>query len=672
MLLKRAYLPALLLLILAACKSKTETTTVVKTDVLTVNLDSTVSPGQDIFLYANGGWIKNNPIPGDQSSWGIGNLVIEENRKRLREISEKADSSNAAKGSPEQKIGDFWKTAMDSAGIERTGLQPLQSYFDKINAISDPKSLISVSAELKRIGVNNLFGSVVGQDDKNSTMMAYFLSQGGLGLPEREYYFKTDSATMNIRKAYVKNIVHMLQLAGKDSADANRSATKLLVMETRLAKASRTREALEDPFANYNKMAIPELGKMGADVDWTSFLSVSGVKSVDSVIVGQPEFFTALNKEIKTFPVQDWKNYLLYRVLRTYSTALPDRFGIEMFEYNKLLYGAKQQLPRWKRVIQSEENAMGELLGQLYVKEFFTETAKKRYSDLVERIEKLTWMSDSTKQKAYAKLAVMKKKVGYPDKWKDFSTMEIGTDSYVQNLINVNSWWYNYRISKLGQPVNYDEWNMYPQTYNAQYDPSKNEIILPAGIFTVPGYRDEELDDAMVYGYAAASTIGHEITHGFDDYGRNYDAKGNLSKWWSINDSTEFAKRSDVMVRQFNEYEPLKGLHINGRVTLGENIADLGGLLLGLDAFRKTEAFNNNEKIAGLTSLQRYFLGYALGWMYKTREESLRTQIMTDEHAPEKYRVIGPFVNVDEFYTAFNIKPGDAMYRADSSRVRIW
>jgi putative endopeptidase len=326
------------------------------------------------------------------------------------------------------------------------------------------------------------------------------------------------------------------------------------------------------------------------------------------------------------------------------------------------------------------ENSMGEMMGQLYVKEYFSAKAKQRYTDMVEairnalrtRIAGLAWMSDSTKQKAYTKLSAMKKKVGYPDKWKDFTAMQIGTESYVQNAIAANLWWHNYNMAKLGKPVDRDEWEMTPQTYNAYYNPSNNEIVLPAGIFTVPGYRDEELDDATVYGYAGASTIGHEITHGFDDQGRQYDEMGNLKSWWTKEDEAEFNKRADVMVKQFNAYEPVKGYHVNGKATLGENIADLGGILLGLEAFKKTEQYKKNEKLAGYTPLQRYFMGYALGWLGHTRDEQLRNRLLTDVHSPAKERVNGPMVDVDEFYTAFNIAPGSAMYTADSLRVRIW
>jgi putative endopeptidase len=663
-----------------SCKSNKTKSASPGKDVLAVNLDTTMRPAEDFFQYANGGWIKNNPIPGEQSSWGIGNLVIEENLKRLREIAEKAAGSKAAKGTAEQKIGDFWSTAMDSTRIEQDGLKPLQPLLDKVNAITDIKSLVATVAELKKAGSSTLFSDFVTQDDKNSEVMTYKLWQGGLGLPEREYYFKNDSATKNIRDEYLKYITTMLSMAGEDTAVARMEASNILALETKLAQASRKLEDLRDPYTNYNKIAISELNKMNASIDWNNFLSVTGVKSIDSVIVGQPEYFKALDNVLKSSPLTDWKAYVKFNVISDFSSALPDKFGIAAFNFNKLFSGAKERKPRWKRVIQSEENVMGELMGKLYVKEFFNETAKKRYEDMVEairealrdRISKLSWMSDSTKVKAFAKLSAIKKKVGYPDKWKDFSSMQIGRESYVQNLVAANTWWHEYQMNKLGKPVDRDEWDMYPQTYNAYYNSSNNEIVLPAGIFTVPGYRDEELDDATVYGYAGASTIGHEITHGFDDEGRQYDAQGNLMSWWTKQDEEEFKKRADVMVKQFDEYEPLQGYHINGKATLGENIADLGGILLGIEAFKKTQQYKENKPVASLTPMQRYFLGYALGWLGHQRDEQLRSRLLTDVHSPAKYRVNGPFVDVDEFYSTFNVKPGDKMYRPDSLRVRIW
>lgn len=680
----RLSLPALLIstLVLStySCKTKMKDGDKKKGDVLAVNLDTTVKPGEDFFQYANGGWIKANPIPNEQSSWGIGNLVYEENLKRLREISEKAAKADAAKGSPEQKIGDFWTMAMDSSKIETDGLKPLQPWLDKVNAITDVKGLVTTVAELKKIGSSTLFSNFVTQDDKNSEVMTYKLWQGGLGLPEREYYFKTDSATVNIRTEYLKYMTWVLTMSGQDSAAAATAAKNILSLETKMAQASRKLADLRDPYANYNKMAVADLGKMNANIDWANFLNLTGVKGIDSIIVGQPEFFKALDNVLKTVPLSDWKSYVKFNLISDFSGALPDKFGVAAFNFNKLFSGAKERRARWKRAIQSSENAMGEMLGQLYVKEFFNEKAKKRYEDMVEairealkdRIGKLTWMSDSTKQKAYTKLAAIKKKVGYPDKWKDFSSMEIGRESYLQNIVSANLWWHTYNINKLGKPVDRDEWDMTPQTYNAYYNPSNNEIVLPAGIFTVPGYRDEELDDATVYGYAGASTIGHEITHGFDDEGRQFDAKGNLVSWWTTKDEEEFKKRAEVMVKQFDAYEPLPGSHINGKATLGENIADLGGILLGIEAYKKTAEYKANKSIVGLTPMQRYFCGYALGWLGHTREESLRNQLVTDVHSPAKYRVNGPFEDVDEFYSTFNIKEGDKMYRVDSLRVRIW
>jgi putative endopeptidase len=678
---KQFFALAIACTVLYSCNNATSTTAAVpKPDVLAVNIDSSVNPGDDFFDYANGGWIKQNPIPGEQSSWGIGNLVVEENLKRLKEISEKAAASNSKAGTGDQKIGDFWSMAMDSTKIEADGLKPIQPLIDKVNAVTDIKSLIAAVSDFKKIGSNSLFGEYVAQDAKKSDVMAYTLWQGGLALGQREYYFKTDSATINIRNEYVKYITKILTMAGEDAAVAATAAKNILAMETKLATVSRKLEDLRDPYKNYNKMAVNDLTKMSGNIDWAAYLNNVGVKNVDSVIVGQPEFFKGMNAVLTTTPIGDLKNYVKFNLISDMAGVLPDAYGIEAFNFTKLFTGAKQRKPRWKRAIEMEEGAMGEMLGQLYVKEFFNETAKKRYTNMVEairealkdRISKLTWMGDSTKQKAYTKLAAIKSKVGYPDKWKDFSAMEISKESLAKNYMNANLWWHNYNYNKLGKPVDRDEWDMTPQTYNAYYNPSNNEIVLPAGIFTVPGYRDEELDDAVVYGYGGASTIGHEITHGFDDEGRQFDEKGNLVSWWTKTDEEAFKKRADVMVNQFNAFEPLKGYHINGKASLGENIADLGGILLGSQAFKKTQQFKDNKNINGLTPMQRYFMGYSLGWLGHQREEQLRRRLLTDVHSPAKYRVNGPFADVDEFYTTFNIKPADKMYRADSLRVKIW
>lgn len=551
-----------------------------KKDALLANIDSTISPSQDFFMYANGGWIKNNPIPSDQSGWGIGNLVLEENRKRFREINEKVATANAAKGTADQKLGDFWRTAMDTVKAEQQGLQPLQPYLDKINAITDMKSLLATIAELKMIGSSTLFADFVTQDSKKSDEMAYEIYQGGIGLPEREYYFKNDTATIRIRKEYVAYIAKILTMSGQDSALAKSDAKNILAMETKLAQSSRKLEALRDDYKNYNKMALWDLPKLVSNIDWTNYLTITKIKNVDSVIVGQPEFFKNLNKVLASTPLPLWKSYVKFNLISDFSNELPDAYGIAAFNFQKLFTGAKQRRPRWKRVIDQENNLMGEILGQLYVKAYITEKDKRRYDTMTENIRvalkdhisQLTWMSDSTKQKAYVKLASMKKKVYYPDKWKDYTLMDISTESYAKNVMNANLWVYNFEVNKLGKPVDRDEWGMTPQTYNASYNPSNNDITLPAAQFIVPGFKDDELDDAVVYGYGAASTIGHEITHGFDDQGRKYDDKGNLSKWWTDKDSVEFTKRAQLIIKQFNDFEPVPGYHINGEATQGENI----------------------------------------------------------------------------------------------------
>jgi len=663
-----------------ACKLSNHTDTKPTTDLLASHLDTTVSPTQDFFEYANGGWIKQNPIPASESGWGIGNLVEEEIYNRLRKINEEAINAKAAEGTVSQKIGDFWQSAMDTVALDKAGISLLKNDLEKINAIQNTTDLLNVAAELKTKGVNCLFGDYVSQDDKNSLMMAYKLDQGGLGMPNRDYYFKTDVRTEQIRKAYKQYLQKTFKQLGNDDAAAQKNATVVYTLETKLAKASRKLEDLRDPYKNYNKMNVADLTKLATNINWNDFTKNIGISKLDSVIVGQPEFYSALNHEIKSTNIAVWKNYLQFHLIQSYSGYLDSTSFNNAFTYAQNLSGAKEPRPRWKRVLDAEEGAMGEALGQLFVKEYFNGKAKKRYVDMVEairdaykdRINKLTWMSDSTKQKALAKLSKITKKVGYPDKWKDFSALKIDKGPYALNMQRARIWWHNYNINKLGKPVDRTEWDMTPQTYNAYYNPSNNEIVLPAGIFAVPGYKDEDLDDALVYGYAAASTIGHEITHGFDDQGRQYDPQGNLTNWWSNKDSTQFSNRAKGIINQFNEFNPVDTFHINGNATQGENIADLGGMLLGLDAFKKTEAYKKNEKIGGLTTLQRYFLGYALGWMYEERKERLANQVMTDVHAPAKERVNGPVVNIPEFYKAFGVKPGDKMYRPDSLRVSIW
>ncbi len=665
--------------VFVACKNEGKQEAA-KGDILIANMDTTANPADDFFEYANGGWIKANPIPGDETGWGIANLVQEELYKRLLHINEEALKKSAKSGT-DQQIGDFWFSAMDTVSIEKEGINPLKPELDKIYGLTDTKALMAYVAYAHANGIGLFFGEGVSQDAMNSEVMAYYLSQGGLGLPNRDYYFNTDERTTKIRNAYPAYVANMLVLMGNDTAVAKTKAASIIAIETKLAQASRKLEDLRDPYKNYNKMAISQLKTMSPTIDWTSTLAQMGVKSVDSVIVGQPEFYKQLDKVISTENPQNLKDYMAFHFVRSMAGYLSKPFVDANFDfYSKMIRGAQAQKPRWKRALSAEEGAMGEALGQLFAKEYFNEKAKKRYEDMVEnvrnaykaRIEKLDWMTDSTKKKALSKLATITKKVGYPDKWKDFSSLKVDRGPYVLNAMRANKWWNDYYMNKLGKPVDRTEWEMTPQTYNAYYNPSNNEIVLPAGIFTVPGYRDEELDDALVYGYGGASTIGHEITHGFDDEGRQFDEKGNLKNWWSKTDEDQFKARAEVLVQQFNKMMPVDTMHINGKATLGENLADLGGILIGLDAFKQTAAYKKGEKINGLTPLQRYFMGYALGWMYHTRKEELANRLLTDVHSPAKERVNGPFPNVPEFYEAFNVKPGNKMYIPDSLRVRLW
>ncbi|MEO7309195.1 MAG: M13 family metallopeptidase [Chitinophagaceae bacterium] len=674
-------MPLALLAVLVGCKNNgSEAAAGAVSDPLVTNLDSTVKPGEDFFGYANNGWIKKNAIPSDESSWGIGQLVQEDIYNRLKVINEKAVKDGGAAGSVTQKIADFWSVAMDTAAIDKAGITPLKADLDRISNSADIAALLKLSAEFRTKGSGTLFSSYIGQDDMNSEKIVYFLSQGGLGMPNRDYYYNTDEKTLNVQKAFKEYLVKIFTELGNDAATSEKMMTDVYQLEARLAKVSRKIADLRDPYKNYNKMTLGKIQSMTPNINWSEYLATAKINNLDSVVVGQPEFYVALNTELKATPLDVWKNYMKYNYVSDFSPYLDRTTYMNAFNYGKTLSGASEPRPRWKRVLDAQEGAMGEALGQLFVKEYFNETAKKRYEDLVEairtalkeRITKLTWMSDSTKAKAYDKLAKIKKKVGYPDKWKDFSAMQIGKTSFVENMQSANQWWYNYEVNKLGKPVDRDEWTMTPQTYNAYYNPSNNEIVLPAGIFAVPGMKDADLDDALVYGYAAASTIGHEITHGFDDQGRQYDASGNLKDWWSKSDAAEFAQRASLIIKEFNEFSPVDTLHINGEATQGENIADLGGLLLGLDAFKKTETYKKGEKLGGFTPLQRYFLGYAYSWMYSARKERLASQVKTDVHSPAKERINGPIVNVPEFYEAFGIKPGDKMYRADSLRVRIW
>ena len=650
-------------------------------DWLGRNMDTSVKPGDDFFTYANGSWLRHHPIPASESRWGIGEVVREELYTRLRQINERAAATVNSPGSDQQKIGDFWTTAMDAAKAQRLGLLPLQAELQRIDAIQSVPDVLDVCFALQPLDVTTFFGFSVAQDEKNSDVMSVHLAQDGLGLPERDFYFNTEKGVAQIRKEYVAHIARMLKLLGRSSAEAKSASVRIMEFETALAKASRKLEDLRDPEHNYNKMRPAELTqKHTPGIIWNQRLLALGLHA-ENVIVGQPEFFDALEALLKTTPIPVLKDYLRFHLVSEFAPFLSKSFDDEHFAfYRRVLSGQKEPRPRWKRVLDAQESAMGMVLGRIFVKEYFSETAKLRYVNLVEairvayreRIDRLDWMSPETKAKAQHKLAAVTAKVGYPDKWKDYSALVVGTNSYAENMMNAARWAFHDMLSKYGKPVDRTEWTMTPQTYNAYYRPENNEIVLPAAQFTIPGVADADVDDAVAYGYTGASTIGHEITHGFDDEGRQFDAHGNLADWWTGLDATNFTQRAEGMVKQFDAYEPLPGLHINGHASLGENIADLGGLLLGLDAFKKTEQYRKGEKIAGQTPMQRFFLGYALGWLTQQREASLRRNLLSDVHAPAKWRVLGPLSNIPDFYDAFGVQTTQPLWRPADVRVKIW
>jgi putative endopeptidase len=651
-------------------------------DVVAANIDADVNPGDDFFSYANGTWLKANPIPASESNWGIGKLVDEDLYTKLRSISEQAAANkNAAPGSDERKVGDFWDMAMDQARADQLGVAPLQPDLARIDAIKDRGGVLDLAFALQRQNLQPLFNFGIAQDEKASDVMAVYVQQGGLGLPDRDYYFGTEAGTVKAREAYVLHMSKVLKLLGADAHGADTRARAVMEFETSLAKISRPLADLRDPQKNYNKMSPSQLTRQYTPtIAWTERMK-SWNLAPRYLIVGQPEFFAGLEAALSATALPTLRDYLRLRLIDNYASYLSKPFDDEHFNfYGRVLSGQKEQRPRWKRALDAQNEALGMVLGRVFVKTYFPPGTKQRYSDLVEairtaygeRIDRLDWMSAATKAKAHEKLAKVTKKVGYPDKWKDYSALLVARNSYAENVRNAQIWLFNDALAKFGRPVDRTEWEITPQTYNAYYNPSNNEIVLPAAIFAIPGFKDAEVDDAVIYGYAAASTIGHELTHGFDDEGRQFDAAGNLVDWWTSADAAKFKQRAEVMVRQFDAYEPLPGIHVNGKASLGENIADFGGLVIGLDAFRKTAQFREGRKIDGFTPLQRYFLGYALGWLYEERDELLRRQLLSDVHAPPKWRVNGPLSNIPEFYAAFKVKPGQALYRAAADRVRIW
>ncbi len=651
-------------------------------DPLVSNRDTLVNPAENFFLYANGGWFKNNPIPSTEKSNGIWRTIGDTLNNQIKQICEKsAKDESAEKGSNKQKIGDFYASGMDSLAIEKAGIAPLKSEFANIESIKDVPSLMATIAHLHTIGASPAFTFYIGQDDKISTKYALFLGQGGLGLGDRDYYFNTDERTVSIRNEYVKHLQAMMKLIGQDEVSATKNAGTIMKLETDLAKASRKLEALRDPIKNYNKMTVADLSKSTPNIAWKAILPVFGVAKADTIIVGQPEFYKALNSMVKTYSIEDWKTYLKWDLVNSYASYLNSAIENQNFKfYSTVLNGVSKQKPRWKRVVGQTDGSLGELIGQVYVAEYLPKGSKEKLLEIgnnirevyADHIKKLDWMSEATKVKALHKLSKIVMKVGYPDKWKDMSTMNIDRKSYCGNVMQANIWSYNYMKNKFGKPVDRTEWSMQPQTYNAYYNPSNNEIVVPACNIMVPGYEGRMPDDAILYGIIGGSTFGHEITHGFDDQGSQYDENGNLNNWWTAEDLKKFQAKTKLIVSQYNKFTILGDKHINGDATQGENIADLGGVVMGYEAFKKTPQYKNNEKISNLTPDQRYFLAYGYAWMINLKDEALATQIMTDVHAPAQFRINGPLSNMPEFYKAFNVKAGNKMFQPDLLRVVIW
>ena len=647
-------------------------------DPLVTNRDTLVNPADDFFKYANGGWFKKNPIPSTEQSNGIFRTIADTINNQIKQICEKSALDESAQvGSNKQKIGDFYASGMDSIAINKAGISPLKSEFSKIEAIKDIPTLVTSIAHLHTIGASPAFSFYIGQDDKISTKYALFLGQGGLGLGNRDYYFNTDEQTVKIRTEYVKHLQAMLKLIGQNEA----GATSIMKLETDLAKASRKLEDLRDPIKNYNKMTVASLGKSTSNINWNSIFPVLGVAKADSVIVGQPEFYKALNTFVKSYSIDDWKTYLKWDLVNSYAPYLNSTIEKQNFKfYSTVMNGVAKQKPRWKRVVGQTDGYLGELIGQVYVAEYLPKGSKEKLLEIgnnirdvyADHIKKLDWMSAATKVKALNKLSKIVMKVGYPDKWKDMSSMKIDRKSYCGNVIQANIWAYKDMVNKYGKPVDRTEWSMQPQTYNAYYNPSNNEIVVPACNIIVPGFEGRMPDDAILYGIIGGSTFGHEITHGFDDQGSQYDENGNLNNWWTPEDLKKFQAKTKLIVSQFNKYTVLGNKHINGEATQGENIADLGGVVMGYEAFKKTAQYKNKEKISNLTPDQRFFLAYGYAWMVNIKDEALASQIMTDVHAPAQFRINGPLSNIPEFYKAFNVKPGNKMYQPDSLRVVIW
>lgn len=667
---------------LASCgDSKKENTSVKKGGIDLANIDSTVKPTDDFYTFVNGKWLQNNPIPETESRWGSFNELEKENKAKLRIILEAAAANKSAKaGSNEQKIGDFYSLAMDSVKLNKDGIAPLKDEFAMIENIKTSDDLAKVVAHFHMIGIGPMFGGYIGQDPKISTEYITQLYQGGISLPDRDYYTNKDERTMGIQKAFLAHIAKMFELIGDKADVAEKEAKTVFEIETNFAKVSMTKVELRDPEKQYNKKTIKELTELTPNFNWDIYFNESGIKGINNVIVGQPEFYKTLNSSIKSVSINDWKTYLRWNLIDATSSRLGDDLVNEHFNfYGKTLLGTPALKPRWKRSLEATDGSLGDALGQVFVEKYFTEDSKKRVGEMVDnliaayrvRIESRDWMSAETKKAANLKLDKIMKKLGYPDKWKDYSSLDIKNDSYVQNYFRANVYAYKEMVNKLGKPIDRTEWGMTPPTINAYYNPSMNEIVFPAGIMQ-PIFFNPDADDAVNYGIMGA-IIGHELTHGFDDEGCQFDADGNLKNWWTESDKANFKKKTDMIVKQFNDCIAIDSMHVNGELTLGENIADLGGLTISYYAFKKSlEGKAAPEKIDGFTAEQRFFIAWAQGWRGNMRPEYLKNMVQTNPHSPGNFRGNGPLKNMTEFYEAFGVKEGDKMYRPKEERAEIW
>jgi putative endopeptidase len=645
------------------------------------NMDTSIKPCDDFYQYADGNWIKANPVPADKSRWGSFEELADRNRDTLKAILDEVSAkSNWPAGSIEQKVGDFYASGMDEAAIEQAGTSPLDPLFAVVDGLRSPGDLAPVLGRLREAGQRAGFSFAVAQDPRESTRYIGTLNQGGLGLPDRDYYTKDDAKSKAIRDQYVAHVAKMLELAGHSHEAAAAEAVVVLDVETKLATPMFTRVENRDPQKTYNKMTLAELQALGTAFDWTRYFAALGVTEVPALNVRQLPFFRAFAGMVASVPAAEWRTYLQWHVVQGMADSLTKAFQDESFAFNgKVLNGVPQQEQRWMRVQAATDRALGEALGQLYVRRTFSPEAKAKMIALVanlraalkERIEKLEWMGPETKAQALRKLAAFNVKVGYPDKWRDYSALTIIRGSYAENLLRAQRFETARNLAKLGQPIDRTEWGMTTPTVNAYYSSTMNEIVFPAGILKPP-FFDPKADDAVNYGGIGA-VIGHEMGHGFDDSGSQFDADGNLKNWWTEADRAAYKTHTDKLVQEFDAFEPLPGEHVNGKLTLGENIGDLGGLTIGYVALEKALAGKPRPAlIDGFTPDQRFFLNWAQVWRQTIRGEAQRVLLATDPHSPGSFRVNGPLGNMPEFFKAFGCAPGSSMVRPADLRTSIW